>query len=221
MPRPRRYFPAQLTHHIVQRGHNRCEVFRDDWDRHAFLLLLGEAAAEHHVAIHTYVLMDNHVHLVATPATADGVPLMMQAVGRSYVPGFNRRHARTGGLWGGRYRSFAIETERYLLTCLRYVDVNPVRAGMVEDPRDYAWSGYHATAFGRENPIITPHPFLDEWQPDPVIRREQYRAFCGLALPDGELAALRKAARGGLALGSPQFVCSLRGRSAVDAAARC
>jgi putative transposase len=210
--RLRRYQPVQLSHHVVQRGNNRSDVFRDAWDYEIFLLYLAEASSEHGVAIHNYVLMTNHVHLIATPSTSKGLPKLMQAVGRRYVPYFNRRHARTGGLWEGRYRSFVIESESYLLRCMRYVELNPVRARVVEHPRDYEWSSYHANACGDEDAVVRVHPYLEQWQPDVAVRRAQYSALCDQGLAERELAALRKAAHDGVAVGSPQFVSDIRQR---------
>jgi len=125
---------AGYPHHIIQRGNNRQMIFADAQDFEAMLALLADNAQKFAVAVHAYVLMDNHFHLLATPATAEALPLMMQAVGRSYVRYFNQRHGRTGTLWEGRYRSTLIETERYLLACMVYIDLNPVRAAMVAQP---------------------------------------------------------------------------------------
>ena len=122
---------AGYPHHIIQRGNNRQVIFADRQDFETMLALLADNAQKFAVAVHAYVLMDNHFHLLATPATAEALPLMMQAVGRSYVRYFNQRHGRSGTLWEGRYRSTLIETERDLLACMVYIDLNPVRAGMV------------------------------------------------------------------------------------------
>eukprot|EP01136_Pigoraptor_vietnamica_P000196 Opistho-1_new@25185 len=130
MARLPRLTVAGYPHHIIQRGNNRQDIVRSDADREFLLDLLGESARKHQVAMNAYVLMDNHFHLLLTPETAEGVPLMMQAVGRRYVRHFNDRYQRTGTLWEGRYRSTLIQTERYLLACMVYMDLNPVRAGM-------------------------------------------------------------------------------------------
>ena len=122
--------------------------------------LLGENAARFGVALHAYVLMDNHFHLLATPSTADGLPQWMQAVGRRYVRYFNDRHGRTGTLWEGRYRSTLIQTDRYLLACMAYIDLNPVRAGMVAEARDYPWSSHAHYAGLRHDRLLTPHPLV-------------------------------------------------------------
>jgi putative transposase len=125
---PRLTLPG-YPHHVIQRGNNRQPIFASAADYQALLELLRDNAQKFSVAIHAYVLMSNHFHLLATPQTADGLPLMMQAVGRSYVRTFNNAQGRTGTLWEGRYRSTLIQTERYLLACMAYIDLNPVRAG--------------------------------------------------------------------------------------------
>ena len=153
---PRLTLPG-YPHHIIQRGNNRQMIFADTQDFATMMALLAENAHKFAVAVHAYVLMDNHFHLLATPATAEALPLMMQAVGRSYVRYFNQRHARSGTLWEGRYRSTLIETERYLLACMVYIDLNPVRAGMVAQPGAWQWSS-HAHYLGqRIDKLVTPH----------------------------------------------------------------
>lgn len=133
---PRLTLPG-FPHHVIQRGNNRQAIFLDRADFEAMLVLLDENARKFQVALHAYVLMDNHFHLLATPSTGDGLPQMMQSIGRSYVRYFNQRHGRTGTLWEGRYRSTVIQSERYLLACMVYIDLNPVRAGMAARAADY------------------------------------------------------------------------------------
>ena len=148
MARLPRLTVAGYPHHIIQRGNDRQTIVRDDQDRQRLLDLWYEHARAFKVAIHAYVIMDNHFHLLATPETGDGLPKMMQAVGRAYVRYFNLRHRRSGTLWEGRYRSNLIESERYLLACMVYIDLNPVRAGMVQQAQDYLWSS-HRHCIGR------------------------------------------------------------------------
>ena len=149
---------AGQPHHVIQRGNNRQAVFLDRADREMFLGLLGENAARFGIALHAYVLMDNHFHLLATPSTADGLPQWMQAVGRRYVRYFNDRHGRSGTLWEGRYKSTLIQTERYLLACMAYMDLNPVRAGMVAEAREHPWSSHGHYAGLVHDRLLTPHP---------------------------------------------------------------
>ena len=129
---------AGLPHHVIQRGNNRQNIFVDSADREMLLGLIGENAARFAVALHAYVLMDNHFHLLATPSTDHGLPQWMQAVGRRYVRYFNDRHGHSGTLWEGRYKSTLIQTERYLLACMAYIDLNPVRAGIVTEAREHS-----------------------------------------------------------------------------------
>src|SRR5688572_10856261 len=131
MARKPRNIVAGYPFHAIVRGNNRQAIFVDDEDRQAYKAVLQAAAAACGLEIHGYVLMTNHVHLIATPARPEALALVMQAVGRRYVRQFNRRHGRTGTLWEGRYRASIIQEDRYLLACLRYVEMNPVRAGMV------------------------------------------------------------------------------------------
>ncbi|MEY3381908.1 MAG: hypothetical protein RL468_2506, partial [Pseudomonadota bacterium] len=140
MARLARLTVADFPHHVIQRGNNRQPIFLDDADRRFMLDLLLEKASVLGVAIHAYVLMDNHFHLLATPRDSDGLPKMMQGVGRQYVRYFNKRYRRSGTLWEGRYRSNLIDSEAYLLTCMAYIELNPVRAGMVERAQDFPWS---------------------------------------------------------------------------------
>jgi putative transposase len=170
---PRLTLPG-YPHHIIQRGNNRQMIFADTQDFATMMALLAENAHKFAVAVHAYVLMDNHFHLLATPATAEALPLMMQAVGRSYVRYFNQRHARTGTLWEGRYRSTLIETERYLLACMVYIDLNPVRAGMVAQPGAWQWSS-HAHYLGqRIDKLVTPHALYWALGNTPFAREAAY-----------------------------------------------
>ena len=127
------------------------------------------------MSIHAYVFMTNHVHLLATPATAASLPKMLQAIGRVYVQYFNTVHRRTGTLWEGRYRAAIVDDERYLLTCMRYIELNPVRAGMVADPADYPWSSHRATAYGAMDRLITPHAEYRQLDGVATARRAAYR----------------------------------------------
>lgn len=148
MSHRQRLFVDGLTLHVTTRGNNKTATFRSESDYETFLWCLRFVAMKYKVLIHAYVLMSNHFHLMATPATATGLPRAMQSLGRRYVRYFNDRYDRTGTLWEGRFRSALILNERYWLTCLRYVEMNPVRAGIVGAPESYRWSSYRAHAFG-------------------------------------------------------------------------
>src|SRR6476661_53464 len=156
---PRLTLPG-YPHHIVQRGNNRQPIFTSVADYERLLALLEEQSKRFKVAVHAYVLMSNHFHLLATPETAEGIPQMMQAVGRSYVRYFNDRHGRSGTLWEGRYRSTLIQAERYLLACMVYMDLNPVRAGIAASASDYPWSSHRHYTGAAQDRIVTPHPLF-------------------------------------------------------------
>lgn len=201
---------AGYPHHIIQRGNNRQLIFADKQDFEAMLELLAVHAQKLAVAIHAYVLMDNHFHLLATPATAEGLSLMMQAVGRSYVRYFNRRHGRSGTLWEGRYRSTLIESERYLLACMVYIDLNPVRAGMVAQAADWPWSG-HAHSLGlRADPLITPHALYWALGNTPFAREVAYGVLVQHGVSPHQQSALTESTLHGWALGEGDFVVALQ-----------
>jgi putative transposase len=165
---------ADMPHHVIQRGNNRQPIFVDRADHERLLGLLADNAARLGIALHAYVLMDNHFHLLATPDSTTGLPQFMQSVGRSYVRYFNDRHGRSGTLWEGRYRSTLIQTDRYLMTCMAYIDLNPVRAGMAADARDYPWSSHGHYAGLRRDKLLTPHPLYWELGNTPFAREAAY-----------------------------------------------
>ncbi len=175
----------------MQRGNNRCDIFRQPIDRKVFLAALRSACDSIGVSVHAYALMTNHVHLVMTPATRDALARAMQSVGRFYVPYFNQRHHRTGGLFDGRYRAVHIHAEAYWYNSVRYVEMNPVRAGLVERPGDYPWSSYRHHAHGEPDPIISPHPSYERLGATAAERRQAWTAFCSSPLSEEELRTIR------------------------------
>ena len=206
---PRLTLPG-YAHHVIQRGNNRQSIFASTQDFQFMLELLEANARKFQVAIHAYVLMDNHFHLLATPQTAEGLPQMMQAVGRSYVRYFNDTHRRTGTLWEGRYKSTVIQNERYLLACMVYIDLNPVRAGMVAQARDYSWSS-HAHYLGlRTDKLLTPHPLVWALGNTPFAREAAYAEMVAAGVQAGQQQALTDSALRGWALGEPAFVKNLQ-----------
>jgi putative transposase len=209
---PRLTVPG-YPHHIIQRGNNRQPIFVDAEDDKQLLGMLEEHSRRFRVAVHAYVLMSNHFHLLATPEDSSGVPLMMQAIGRQYVRYFNRRQARTGTLWEGRYRSTLIQAERYLLACMVYIDLNPVRAGMVSDPAAYPWSS-HAHYIGRRNDrLVTPHPLYWQLGNTPFSREAAYVELVRTGLTLSQQQALTDSALRGWALGEPEYVAQLQQRT--------
>lgn len=205
MPRRPRIKLAGMPQHIVQRGINREPCFFADEDYFSYLHWLQKAAADWHCAIHAYVLMTNHVHLLVTPETETGIAKLMQAVGRRYVQYINRSYRRTGSLWEGRYKSSLIQAETYLLTCMRYIELNPVRANMVQDPGLYRWSSYRHNGLGQTDTRITPHPVYLSIDRDETQRKTSYRALFRSQLDDEALADIRLALAQGQPLGGDRF----------------
>jgi putative transposase len=206
---PRLTLPG-YPHHIIQRGNNRQAIFESNGDRQFLLNLLAENADKFGVSIHAYVLMDNHFHLLATPQTADGLPHMMQAVGRRYVRLFNDARGRSGTLWEGRYKSTLIQTDRYLLACMVYMDLNPVRAGLAASAADYVWSSYGHYAGTRVDPLITSHPLVWQLGNTPFAREAAYVALVDKGISDQEKAELTQSVLRGWALGDVSFVADLQ-----------
>lgn len=210
---PRLTLPG-YPHHVIQRGNNRQAIFSSPADYQTLLDLLRINAEKFGVAIHAWVLMTNHFHLLATPQTADALPQMMQAVGRSYVRYFNDLQGRTGTLWEGRYKSTLIQTDRYLLACMAYIDLNPVRAGLVAQAGDYAWSS-HGHYIGRKtDKLITPHPLYWELGNTPFAREAAYADLVRAGVSDQQRADLTQSVLSGWALGEGDFVADLQKKTA-------
>lgn len=206
---PRLTLPG-YPHHVIQRGNNRQPIFAGAADCQMLLDLLDENAKKFAVAIHAYVLMGNHFHLLATPQTADGLPQMMQAVGRRYVRYFNDNQQRTGTLWEGRYKSTLIQTDRYLLACMAYIDLNPVRAGLVTRPQDYVWSSHGHYIGQRVDKLITPHALVWALGNTPFAREAAYAELVQNGINSVQQAALTDSTLRGWALGDPDFVEKLQ-----------
>lgn len=206
---------ARLTlpgrvHLVTHRGNNRQPVFVDDEDRQKLLDLLGEQAVRHRVTVHAYVLLPGAIYLLLTPETEKGVPVLMQAIGRTYVRYFNARHARSGTLWEGRYRSTLIQPERYLFACMSMMDTEPVREGLCVEPPAYAWSSHRHHIGQSHDRRLAPHPLYWGLGNTPFAREAAYAELVhrGLDLP--QLGAIRDAVWHGWALGDSQFVDSLQ-----------
>ncbi len=206
---PRLTLPG-YAHHVIQRGNNRQAIFLRPHDYTIWLQLAAECAQQCHVAIHAYVLMDNHFHVLATPESADGLPKMMQALGRRYVRYFNDQHARTGTLWEGRYKSTVIQAELHLLSCMAYMDLNPVRAGVVGRPEDYPWSSYRHYVGQRVDRLITAHPLVWAMGNTPFSRESAYADLVQRGLDAPAQSALTEATLGGWALGDAGSVAALQ-----------
>lgn len=205
MARQPRFDLPGIPQHIVQRGNNRLPCFLDDADRRRYLRLLGEALLDTNCALHAYALMDNHVHLLLTPTAVGAVSRFMQKLGRGYVGQFNARHRRTGTLWEGRYKSCLVDSEDYVLRCHRYIDLNPVRARLTDDPTAYAWSSASAHCGHRWDVLLKPHPAYAALGATSEARSEAYRCLLRETLSDDDLAAIRSYLQQQRALGRDDF----------------
>jgi putative transposase len=213
-PVRRRFAPPRLPQHVVHRGNDRGSVFKSDHDRANYLDCLMRATRRYECALHAYVLMDNHVHILATPDAAGALSRMMQWTASRYTISFNDQHVRSGTLWEGRFFSSAISSERYFMVCQRYIELNPVRAGMVGSPAEFGWSSYAHNALGIDDPLITEHDLYRRLGPTPAERCRAYRALFDPAMPEADLAAIRAALNGRRWLGDPppDFAPTKRGR---------
>jgi len=181
---PRLELPG-IPQHIVQRGNNRLPCFLDDTDRAYYRQLLREALLTTGCRLHAYVLMDNHVHLLVSQPEVGAIGRMMQRLGRHYVGQFNARHRRTGTLWEGRYKSCLVDGADYLLRCSRYIDLNPMRARMTDDPAAFAWSSCAALCGLRDDPLLSTHPVQRALGP------AAYRTMLAEAISEEDLATIR------------------------------
>lgn len=205
MARLARVTPAGVALHIIQRGNNRQVCFGSDADMAAYATWLKEYAKKYEVAIHAWVFMTNHVHLLCTPKNATGVSQMMQSLGRSYVRYFNFSYKRSGTLWEGRYKACLVQSEDYLLALYSYIELNPVRANMVSDPADYTWSSYQCNALGKKSDLLTAHEIYLALGPDEASRQSRYRDLFRSHVDDVLLTKIRYCVQRGLAIGHERF----------------
>jgi len=200
-----RYFVPEVPLHLIQRGNNREVIFAGDEDFAYFRDCLIDAAHREGLAIHAYMFMTNHVHLLATPAAEAGAGRTLQSVGRRYVQHFNQRYRRTGTLWEGRYKATVIDAEDCLITCMRYIELNPARGGMVAHPRDYRWSSYRVHADGERDDLLTDHRLYRRLGKDAASRQAAYRQLFRGALGEALLAETCEATNKGWALGNDRL----------------
>ncbi len=212
MARTSRIVVPNLPHHIIQQGNDRQPIFRDDEDCQLFLGWMREASRQFKVAIHAYALMGNHLHLLATPSDAQGLARMMQLLGRFYVPYFNRKYDRTGTLWQGRFKTSVIESDQFFLACTRYIEMNPVRAGLVAHPAEYKWTSYAHHVGDKPDSLIADHPLYWALGNTPFEREAAYKHFMQQPAAQEEIESLRQAVMKGRALGSEQFQIQLEKR---------
>lgn len=206
MARPPRLELPGVPQHVVQRGNNRGGCFFGDAERRFYLKCLGESAVRRGCAVHAYVLMSNHVHLLISPHEQGSIGAMLQDLGRRYVRVINNLHGRSGTLWEGRFRSSLIDSERYFLACHRYIELNPVRAGLVEEPAAYAWSSHRHYVGDQRNPLITEHAAYRTLGATDAERRATFHSLFAASLEDGLLTEIRHAINTDSAFGSSAFM---------------
>lgn len=209
---PRPDLPG-IPQHIIQRGNNRLPCFLDDGDRHRYLTVVAQALTRFGCRLHAYVLMTNHVHLLITPPESGALSRLMQTFSRNYVGLFNGRHGRTGTLWEGRYKACLVDSDHYLLACMLYIELNPVRAWMVELPDDYAWSSFRSNAHCHHDLLLTPHDTYQALAPDPASRRVAYRQLFEDALPAGLVTEIRAHLKQQRAFGGDPFKAWVEART--------
>ena len=215
MPRKPRFYLPNVPVHIVQRGHSRNPVFFETGDYQAYLGWLHEASDRYECQIHAYVLMTNHIHILVTPKQKTSISLMMQYVGRYYVPYINYNYGTSGTLWEGRYKSSMIHDVEYLLLCMRYIELNPVRANMVKLPSAYRWSSYGKNGLGRESALIQPHSLYEALGSTKAQQNEAYRALFKAHLDENDLKDMRASWQTGTPLGNDYF------RTKIEAKLKC
>ena len=192
MPRRPRVSAPGLPLHLVQRGNDRQCCFRSDADCFRYLSMLRRAASLTGCVLHAYVLMSNHVHLLLTPQTAGAASRLMQHLGRRYVRYFNDAHVRSGTLWEGRFHASLVGDDAYVLACYRYIELNPVRAGMVDHPARYRWSSYACNALGMRAGEVVPHATYIALGPDASARQQRYVSFVESTMPEGQIGEIRR-----------------------------
>ncbi len=205
MPRKPRFNLIGIPQHIIQRGNNREPCFYAKKDYRRYLEDLKESAEKHDCRIHAYILMTNHVHLLITPMIDHGISQMMQSLGRRYVCYINKTYHRTGTLWEGRYKSSLVDSDNYLLTCMRYIELNPVRANMVEHPAEYKWSSYRVNGQGEYQSIIEPHPSYLELGSSDMLRQTAYRELFSDQIDAVTLHEIRQSLNHELVFGRSYF----------------
>ena len=211
MPRKPRMYLAGVPCHVVQRGNNRDACFFADDDYRFYREALGDACRRYRVDVHAYVLMTNHVHLLMTPQTSEGVSRVMQSLGRRYVQYVNRTYRRCGTLWESRHKASLVDAEEYLLVCYRYIELNPVAAGMVSHPGDYRWSSFACNAWGERDDLLSPHPLYLALAECPSSRQSCYRDLFASHLSVELVHEIRTALDFSMPLGNDRFRQQIEG----------
>jgi putative transposase len=206
MPRKPRMYLEGIPCHVIQRGNNRDASFFSNQDFYFYLDCLGNACKRYNVSLHAYVLMTNHVHLLMTPRYAAGISRVMQSLGRLYVQYINKEYRRSGTLWEGRHKACIVDAESYLLTCMRYIELNPVRAGMVEHLAEYPWSSYRINAQAENDSLINMHECYVRLGGTTEIRCQQYRRLFANQLEGEDIHTIRNALEYSIPLGDGRFI---------------
>jgi putative transposase len=206
MARLARLYVPGCPQHVIQRGNGRRAVFLDDADRERYLAWLADAVRDYRLELLAYVLMENHVHLLVVPPAEGVLGRALQSLGRRYVRYFNDRHERAGTIWEGRYKATIVDSERYLLECMRYIDLNPVRAGLVDEPAAFRWSSYAHHAGIADSPMLTDHPLFWALGNTPFARQAAYRELCAEGMAATASQRISDATNKGWALGDDAFI---------------
>ena len=212
MARQPRFNLPGYPQHVIIRGNNREPVFFSDGDYTFFLRKLREAIVQHPCELHAYVLMSNHVHFLISPLQDKNLSKVMQSIGRVYVQQFNRLYGRTGTLWEGRYKATVVDSDNYALACYRYIELNPVRAEMVDDPAKYPWSSYRYNALGEENVLITPHSLYLSLSKNECARHQSYRTLFDHDMPEKLISEIREMTNKSWVLGSDRFAAGIQAK---------
>lgn len=215
MPRKRRFFLPDVPVHIVQRGHSRGAVFFEDSDFATYAHWLSESAKNYGVDVHAFVLMTNHVHLLATPKEAGSTSAFMQNIGRRYSPYSNRKYQRSGSVWEGRFKACLVQGPLYLLTVMAYIELNPVRAGMVELPGQYRWSSFHHNIGARTIDLVAEHPVYKGLAGSFDERTKEYAKLFQVALSDETIKHIRSCTQTGMPLANDRFKAEIEARLRV------
>ena len=218
MARKPRIFISKLPHHVIQRGNNKGQIFFSENDYLVFLSMLKEAKKKHPCRIYTYCLMKNHFHLIVEPEESNNISLLMKLLGAKYVHYINKKYNRTGTLWEGRFKCSLIEEDSYFLTCLRYVEMNPVRAGLCNRPDDYPWSGYKFRAYGLKSEILDIDTWYNSAGDTGEKRQEIYRKLFDIPIPDWTTKLIRKISQRNGIIGSENFIqdmCKIKGEGII------
>jgi len=205
MARPPRITIPAYPHHIILRGNNRQVIFFTEDDYKYFLECLRQAKIKYPCRIYAYVLMTNHVHLLVEPLKAVDLGRLIQSVGRRYVRYINQTYRRTGTLWEGRFKSAVVGRDEYLIACSRYIEMNPIRAGMVRDPDEYRWSSYPFRALGKPDRLLDEDPWYMGLGASGQERQRVYREWLQGTINEGEWDQIRKATQQGRVIGNTDF----------------